>query len=76
MSRDQLDQWLHRFNAEGLACLRDRPRKGRPPIYSPEQVAEVVAAALTDPKDLGLGYGCWMLDRTQGPRRVNGGGTA
>src|SRR5262245_2594818 len=62
LSRNQLYQWLHRFNAEGLAGLRDRPREGRPPTYSPEQVAEVVAAALTAPKDLGLDYACWTLD--------------
>jgi transposase len=65
LSRNQLYQWLHRFNAEGLAGLRDRPRKGRPPTYSPEQVAEVVAAALTDPKGLGLDFGCWTLDRLE-----------
>src|SRR5262245_53699007 len=65
LSRNQLYQWLHRFNAEGLAGLRDRPREGRPPTYSPEQVAEVIATALTDPKDLGLDYGCWTLDRLE-----------
>jgi transposase len=65
MSRNQTYQWLHRFNAEGLDGLRDRPRRGRPPTYSPEQVAEVIAVALTDPKELGLDYGCWTLDRLE-----------
>ncbi len=55
--------WIRRFNAEGLAGLEDRPRAGRPPTYSPEQVAEVVAAALTAPKALGLPFACWTLDR-------------
>jgi transposase len=55
--------WIRRFNAEGLAGLEDRPRAGRPPTYSPEQVAEVVAAALIAPKALGLPFACWTLDR-------------
>jgi transposase len=65
MSRNQLYLWLHRFNAEGLEGLRDRPRRGRPPTYSPEQVAVVIATALTDPQDLGLDFGCWTLDRLE-----------
>ena len=55
--------WSRRFNAEGLAGLEDRPRAGRPPTYSPEQVAAVGAAALTAPKALGLPFACWTLDR-------------
>jgi transposase len=55
--------WIRRFNAEGLAGLEDRPRAGRPPTYSPAQVAAVVAAALTAPKALGLPFACWTLDR-------------
>src|ERR671917_2899297 len=46
--------WTHRFNDRGLAGLEDRPRAGRPPTYTAEQRAEVIATALTDPKGLGL----------------------
>ena len=46
-------EWLHRFNAEGLKGLADHPRPGRPPTYTPEQRAEVIAAALTKPEALG-----------------------
>src|SRR5207237_9927738 len=56
-------EWLHRFNAEGLKGLTDRPRPGRPPTYTPEQRAEVIAAALTRPADLGLPFASWTLDR-------------
>jgi transposase len=56
-------RWLKRFNAEGLAGLEDRPRSGCPPTYSPEEVAEIIAAALTKPADLGLDFACWTLDR-------------
>ena len=55
--------WIHRFNAEGLAGLEDRPRAGRPPTYAPERVATVVAAALTDPRALDLPFASWTLDR-------------
>jgi transposase len=65
MSRNQLYLWLHRFNNEGPEGLRDRPRRGRPPTYSPEQVAVVIATALSDPRDLGLDFGCWTLDRLE-----------
>jgi transposase len=52
-----------RFNAEGLAALEDHHRSGRPAIYSPEEVAAVIAAALTSPRSLGLPFAAWTLDR-------------
>jgi len=55
--------WITRFNAEGLAGLRDGARAGRPPTYSAAEVGEVVAASLTRPDDLGLPFGSWTLDR-------------
>ena len=55
--------WVKRFNAQGLAGLKDQPRAGRPPTYTPEQVATVIATALTDPKRLDLPFGSWTLDR-------------
>src|SRR5947209_4653204 len=63
VSRPTVYTWIHRFNEQGLAGLADRHRSGRPHTYSDEQRAEVIAAALTDPKDLGLPFGCWTLDR-------------
>jgi transposase len=58
-------EWLHRFNAEGLKGLTDHPRPGRPPTYTPEQRAGVIAAALTKPDALGLPFASWTLDRLQ-----------
>jgi transposase len=55
--------WLKRFDAGGLAALEDAPRRGRPATYSPEERAEVVAAALHRPQELNLPFGCWSLDR-------------
>ena len=64
-SRPTVYSWIRRFNDQGMAGLQERPRAGRPPTYTAEQRAEVVAAALTDPKGLGLPFGCWTLDRLQ-----------
>jgi transposase len=55
--------WIARFNAEGLDGLRDRRRGGRPATYTAEQVGEVVATSLTDPRELGLPFASWTLDR-------------
>jgi transposase len=55
--------WLKRFNAQGLDGLRDQPRAGRPPTYTPEEVGEVIALALTDPRSLDLPFASWTLDR-------------
>ena len=58
-------QWIKRFNVAGLEGLADQPRGGRPATYSPEQVAEVVATALTDPQTLGQPFASWTLDRLE-----------
>ena len=55
--------WVKRFNAAGVDGLADAPRSGRPATYTPEQVGEVIAAALTKPQALGLPFGAWTLDR-------------
>ena len=57
--------WLKRFNALGLEGLHDLPRGGRPPTYTPEQVAEVIATALADPQTLGQPFASWTLDRLE-----------
>jgi len=55
--------WLKRFNEAGLDGLQDRPRAGRPVTYLPEQGAEVIATALTAPRQLNQPFACWTLDR-------------
>src|SRR4051794_28032098 len=44
MDRQTLRDWVRRYNAEGLAGLRDRPRSGRRPRLTPGQEAELVTA--------------------------------
>jgi transposase len=41
MDRQTLRDWVHRYNAEGLAGLRDRPHPGPTPRLTPEQLAEL-----------------------------------
>ncbi len=57
--------WIRRFNAAGLDGLRDRPRAGRPPTYTADQIGTVLATALSKPADLGQPFGSWTLDRLQ-----------
>src|SRR5689334_8669325 len=44
MDRQTLPDWVHRYNAEGLPGLRDRPRSGRRPRLTPEQETELATA--------------------------------
>lgn len=64
-SRPTVYAWIRRFNDHGLAGLEELRRCGRPPTYSPEQRAEVIATALTAPQSLGLPFACWTMDRLQ-----------
>ena len=42
-------KWQRRFFAERLEGLKDRPRKGRPPTYTPMEKVAVTALATTKP---------------------------
>ena len=64
-SRPTVYAWIRRFNDHGLAGLQELRRSGRPPTYSAEQRAEVIATALTDPLSLGQPFACWTMDRLQ-----------
>jgi transposase len=63
VSAETVRRRIRRFNAEGLAALEDHHRSGRPATYSADEVAVVVAAALTSPRRLGLPFASWTLDR-------------
>lgn len=63
VSQRTVRRWVKQFTAQGLAGLADAPRSGRPATYAPEDVGELVAASLTDPRALGLPFGSWTLDR-------------
>lgn len=47
-----------KYRAEGLTCLEDKPRSGRPIGIDGQQRAKVTALACSDPP---AGYGRWSL---------------
>ena len=49
MDRQTLRDWVHRYNEEGLAGLRDRRRPGPRPRLTPEQEAELEAVVERGP---------------------------
>lgn len=63
LNEERVRRWVKRFNERGVSGLEDQPRSGRPPTYTVDEVAAVIAASLTNPRDVGLPYGTWTLDR-------------
>ena len=57
---DTVRKWRNRWcAAPGVASLSDAKRSGRPPEFSPVQVAEVKAAVCAPPADSGLPLARW-----------------
>jgi transposase len=50
MDRQTLRDWVHRYNAEGVEGLKDRPRPGRPPRLGDGQQATLKALVLKGPE--------------------------
>src|SRR5580658_1109345 len=49
MDRQTLRDWVHRYNAEGLAGLTDRPHPGRPGWLTADQEAEIAEVVEAGP---------------------------
>lgn len=56
-------KWLHRFNRSGLQGLLPRRSPGRPKVFSDAQRRAIIGLATTHPRDLGLAYEAWSLQR-------------
>ena len=63
VSAETVRRRIRRFTAEGLVALEDHARSGRPTAYSTDDVAAVLATALTNPLRLDLPFASWTLDR-------------
>jgi transposase len=50
MDRQTRRDWVHRYNAEGVEGLRDRPRPGRPRALDEGRQATLKALVLRGPK--------------------------
>jgi transposase len=60
-TRETVEKWIARFNAEGTLGLFDRPRSGAPRRQTGQEAWKVVEAATTRPDDLGLPFSTWTL---------------
>jgi transposase len=49
MTRQTLRDWVHRYNADGVAELRSGTGPGRPAVLSDEQIAELEALVVKGP---------------------------
>ena len=56
-------KWLRRFEKQGVQGLIDAPRCGAPSRYTPEVKAQIIEAALTNPRDVGRQFHCWTFER-------------
>jgi transposase len=56
---DTVRTWRGRFASQGLAGLLDRPRSGRPPRFTPVQVAQVKSLACRLPTAAGAPLSRW-----------------
>jgi transposase len=51
MNQHTVSHWRHRFEAERLAGLEDRPRPGRPLVYGHDQRLRILATVTQEPPD-------------------------
>jgi transposase len=58
---DTVRKWRRRYSVDGLGGLRDLPRPGRRPVFTPIEVAEVKALACSEPADHGLPLARWSV---------------
>jgi transposase len=58
-SHKSICNWVHRFNAQGIAGLQDRPRSGRPSRLSAENKAKLKQVVLLSPMGAGFSSGTW-----------------
>jgi transposase len=61
MDRQTLRDWVHRYNAEGIAGLANRPLPGRVPKLSEGQMASLKALVLRGPDPTVDGVARWRV---------------
>jgi transposase len=66
VSVDTVRLWRGRYADQGMAGLADRPRSGRPPRFTPLQVAEVKALACQLPAETGVPLSRWSCPELAG----------
>ena len=66
MDRQTLRDWVHRYNAQGVAGLRDVSRSGRPAALSAEQMQELNDLVLAGPDLARDGVVLWRCSDLRG----------
>lgn len=56
-------KWIHRFNERGISGLQSGKSPGRPPRFTPEQKRAIIALARVNPRELGLPFERWSLQK-------------
>jgi len=57
--------WVRRFNTEGPAGLKDKPKPGRPATHPQSVRSALIALARQKPESLGYPFKLWTLERLQ-----------
>ena len=57
--------WVKRFLESGIAGLSDRSKSGRPREYDEDSTTEIIKVASARPKDLGLKFTTWSLQKLE-----------
>jgi transposase len=73
---DTARKWRGRFAAHGMAGLADHKRPGRPPRFTPVQVAEVKALACQLPAEAGVPLSRWSCPELAREAIIRGIATA
>jgi transposase len=58
-SHKSICNWVHRYNAEGIEGLKDRPRSGRTPFLSLVQKSELGQILQSNPQEYGYNTSTW-----------------
>jgi transposase len=58
-SHKSICNWVHRYNAEGVEGLKDRPRSGRPPLLNDSQKSELDQLIQGSPLEHGYPTATW-----------------
>ena len=58
-SHKSICNWVHRYNAEGIEGLKDRPRSGRTPLLSAVQESELGQIIQRNPQEYGYNTSTW-----------------
>lgn len=63
VSQPTVYDWYHRWQAQGVAGLANRPKSGRPLKAKPDYVALLKEVVEQNPQDLGYAFGLWTTER-------------